>query len=192
MNPSQDLTGGEEPFVPFTKAERMQQLADIDKSIVSLLPTVGRALQSITKTNATTDSENPQMATGDNDDDDDGDGKDVAVFKESMDQFVRTLRSVDVLIKRQVMGLEEVGTVNFSGGNSSSGGEPKSKALQPDGQGRIGGIEVGWLNSRSNKVERDMETEIWDELEVLMTGLVEGPNGGVTGEGEEQDTQMTS
>ncbi|KAK8096520.1 hypothetical protein PG999_012464 [Apiospora kogelbergensis] len=190
---SQDLTGGEEPFVPFTKAERMQQLADIDKaclarpSIVSLLPTVGRALQSITKNSSTT--EHDAQMTGDNGDDDDN--KDVGVFKESMDQFVRTLRSVDVGIKRQIMGLEEAGTVNL-GSNRDGGGEPnKSKALQPDGHGRIGGVEVGWLNSRSNKVERDMETEIWNEIEGLVTLLAEGRNG-VRGEGEEQDTQMTS
>jgi len=35
MNPSQDTIGGEEPFVPFTKAERMQQLADIDKVCIA-------------------------------------------------------------------------------------------------------------------------------------------------------------
>jgi len=157
----------------------------LPQSIVSLLPTVGRALQSITKKDTTTASDT-QM-TGDNEDDN---NKDVSVFKESMDQFVRTLRSVDVGIKRQIMGLEEAGTVNLASSNRD--GEPnKSKALQPDGHGRIGGVEVGWLNSRSNKVERDMETEIWNEIEGLGALLSEGRNG-VTSGGEQQDTQMTS
>lgn len=47
MNPSQDLTGGEEPFVPFTKAERMQQLADIDKVCFSRVLSLFYQLSSI-------------------------------------------------------------------------------------------------------------------------------------------------
>ncbi|KAK7964371.1 mediator complex protein [Apiospora saccharicola] len=182
MNPSQETSGVEEPFVPFTKGERMLQLSDIDKSIVSLLPTVAQALQSISKNDSTTETDT-RMAAGDDDD-----SKDVTVFKESMDQFVRTLRSVDVRIKRQVMGMEEEGIVNL--GSNRDGGESKSKSLQPDGHGRVGGVDAGWLNSRSNKVERDMEQEIWAEVESLTAQLVEGM-GGVKSEGEE-DTQMTS
>ncbi|KAK7934669.1 hypothetical protein PG985_000164 [Apiospora marii] len=185
MNPSQETIGGEEPFVPFTKGERMQQLSGIDKSIVSLLPTVAQALQSISKNGSTTNETDTRMAAGDDDDD----SKDVTVFKESMDQFVRTLRSVDVRIKRQVLGMEEDGIVKL-GSNRDGGGESKSKSLQPDGHGRIGGVDAGWLNSRSNKVERDMEQEIWGEIESLTALLVEG-SGGVKSGGEE-DTQMTS
>ncbi|KAK8062209.1 mediator complex protein [Apiospora hydei] len=181
MNPSQETAGGEEPFVPFTKGERMQQLADIDRSIVSLLPTVAQALRSISKNDTTTEADTRMISNDD-------DSKDVTVFKESMDQFVRTLRSVDVRIKRQIGGMEEEGIVNLSGGDKS--GEQKSKSLQPDGHGRIGGVDAGWLNSRSNKVERDMETEIWGEIESLAALLAEGRSG-VKSEGDE-DTQMTS
>ncbi|KAK8079251.1 hypothetical protein PG994_003058 [Apiospora phragmitis] len=185
MNSSQDIVGGEVPFVPFTRSERMQQLADIDRSIVSLLPTVAQALQSISKNDSTAETDTRMIGGSD-------DSKDVTVFKESMDKFVRTLRSVDVRIKRQVQGMEEEGIVNLGddkNNSSNKGGEPKSKSLQPDGHGRIGGVDAGWLNSRSNKVERDMETEIWGEIESLAALLAEGRNG-VMSEGE--DTQMTS
>ena len=57
-------------------------------------------------------------------------------------------------------------------------GEPQASSeqhapLEPDGDGRIGGLEVGWLNSRSNKVERDMEAELWGQAETFLRRMLQ-------------------
>jgi hypothetical protein len=88
----------------------------------------------------------------------------VAAFKSAMDKFLSTLHSVDVRIKRQIMGLEEAGVVSLKDSKGAT-------SLEPNGVGQIGDLDVGWLNSRSDKVERDMEIELWrtarEQLEEL-------------------------
>ncbi|KAH6652376.1 mediator complex, subunit Med11 [Truncatella angustata] len=160
-------------FVPFTTAERIQQLGEIDESIVSLLRTVGAAIQSLNKSD--TSDEDVSMNAGgdaDSDDDDDEPGKDTA-FKHHTNDFLRTLRSVNVRLKRQIWGLEEAGIIRSSDAPAGdTAGDHGNKTLEPDGNGKIGGMDVGWLNSRSNKVERDMESELWDQAEAFLKDVI--------------------
>jgi mediator complex protein len=50
---------------------------------------------------------------------------------------------------------------------SGPGAQPRAEvatvraSLEPNGVGSIGALDVGWLNSRNSKVERDMEAELW-------------------------------
>ena len=68
------------------------------------------------------------------------------------------------------------------GGDSGSGGPPGgagpagpvATSLEPDGVGKIGDLDVGWLNSRSNKVERVMESELWTTTRKHLEGVVAG------------------
>ncbi|KDN69797.1 putative mediator complex protein [Colletotrichum sublineola] len=60
------------------------------------------------------------------------------------------------------------------GGDKTVGGRPvvmnedakivARASLEPNGVGTIGNLDVGWLNSRNNKVERDMEAELWAKM----------------------------
>ncbi len=101
-------------------------------------------------------------------------------FKESMDEFMRTLRTVNVGIKRQIWGLEEAGIISLGKkelNTREEGGEVQASnarngLLEPDGTGKIGGLDVGWLNSRSNKVEKDMEADLWQEAEDVLQRLI--------------------
>jgi hypothetical protein len=102
-------------------------------------------------------------------------------FKESMDEFMKTLRIVNVGIKRQIWGLEEAGIISLSKkelvSTREEGGEVQASnahnaLLEPDGNGKIGGLDVGWLNSRSNKVEKDMEADLWQEAEDILQRLI--------------------
>lgn len=103
-----------------------------------------------------------------------------------MNAFIATLHSVDVRLKRQIWGLEEAGVITLkgsreekdengtagtAGGRSEAGAKTK---LKPDGVGKIGGLDVGWLNARSSKVERDMEAELWTGMRKHLEGIVEG------------------
>jgi hypothetical protein len=106
----------------------------------------------------------------------------AVVFQHEMNEFLRTLHSVNIRIKRQIWGLEESGIVKLGKDDDDDDQakkqlqqqqKKKTAGLEPDGNGRIGGINVGWLNTRSNKVERDMESELWDQAEAFLRALLE-------------------
>ncbi|KAF7531855.1 hypothetical protein G7054_g8469 [Neopestalotiopsis clavispora] len=182
---------GETPFAPFTTAERIQQLGEIDESIVSLLRTAGAAIQSLNKKDPNEGDGVMDLGGGgdadSDDDEDDESGKDRA-FKHQMNDFMRTLRSVNVRMKRQIWGLEEAGIIKSSDAPAGdAAGDENGKTLEPDGNGKIGGMDVGWLNSRSNKVERDMESELWDQAEAFLNDMIKQ---GATN-GSSDDTKMT-
>ncbi|KAI1497616.1 mediator complex, subunit Med11 [Biscogniauxia marginata] len=156
-------------FVPFTKAERIQQLGEIDRNIINLLKSTAQAIQSLGK-------REPQGEDAIMTDDDQ-----KQVFKDSMDDFLATLRVVNVGMKRQIWGLEEEHIISLPKKDNQNikeeGGEVQASntrtgLLEPDGDGKIGGLDVGFLNSRSNKVERDMEADMWDEAEAIMRRIL--------------------
>lgn len=105
-----------------------------------------------------------------------------------MDEFMKTLRSVNVSMKRQIWGLEEAGIITLGKkelGIREEGGEvhashTRSGLLEPDGNGKIGGLDVGWLNSRSNKVEKDMEADLWQEASDMLQRLITHQRQGAT------------
>ncbi|KAI1171264.1 mediator complex, subunit Med11 [Nemania sp. FL0916] len=157
-------------LVPFTKAERIQQLGEIDKKIVTLLRSTGQAMQCLGK-RVPQDEGAIVMADADSN----------QQFKTSMNEFMRTLRTVNVGIKRQIWGLEEAEIVSLSKkevqtreeGGEVQAANTRSGLLEPDGNGKIGGLDVGWLNSRSNKVEKDMEADLWQEADEVLQRLID-------------------
>ncbi|KAI1445082.1 mediator complex, subunit Med11 [Annulohypoxylon stygium] len=165
------------PFVPFTKAERIQQLGEIDRNIVSLLRSTAQAVQTLGK---------QDLQGGDVNMVDDKEQQ-AQVFRDSMNDFLRTLRTVNVGMKRQIWGLEEEGIISLdkdkeSQNFSSEGGEVtvtgnRNAPLKPDGDGKIGGLDVGWLNTRSNKVERDLEADLWKEADEFLRRVLH--SGGI-------------
>ena len=68
------------------------------------------------------------------------------------------------------MGLEEAGIIwlkDAKGGAATAtataaAATTTTSSLEPNGVGAIGKLDVGWLNSRSSKVEREMEAELWE------------------------------
>ncbi|KAJ6442191.1 mediator complex, subunit Med11 [Purpureocillium lavendulum] len=137
---------------PFTVEENIQQLNAIDKSIVQLMNHAATALGALTTPTAE-GSVKPALNPP----------AQKEAFRSATDAFLTTLHSVDVRMKRQVLALEEAGIVRLSAAASASQ-DPKatSKAsLKPNGVGSVGNLDVGWLNSRGTRVERDMEAELW-------------------------------
>ncbi|OAA72419.1 Mediator complex, subunit Med11 [Cordyceps fumosorosea ARSEF 2679] len=149
---------------PFTIEENISQLNAIDKSAVQLMSHAATALNSLT-TPSSTSSPAEQG------------GSEInahaakEAFTQSTDAFLTALHDIDVRMKRQIMALEEASIVDL---NSASRGDPNASAkasLRPNGLGAIGNLDVGWLNSRSTKVERDMEAELWDKARKLIESL---------------------
>jgi len=133
---------------PFTKAERIQQLNDIDRSITRLLQSAGLAIKTLTAHHAPNDaSTNPELENRRN------------IFITATDSYLQSLHSVDVRLKRQILGLEEAGIVAHeldSDQDKTNGNADTKSNLE-----KKSNLDVGWLNSRSAKVERDMEAELW-------------------------------
>ncbi|KAI1204619.1 mediator complex, subunit Med11 [Annulohypoxylon truncatum] len=174
--------GEQPPFVPFTKSERIQQLGEIDRNIVSLLHSTAQAIQTLGKQGG--QGEDVSMV--------DDKEQQLKVFQDSMNDFLRTLRTVNVGMKRQIWGLEEEGIITLDKESQSVGSEGgevqaagyRNAPLKPDGDGKIGGLDVGWLNSRSDKVERDMEADLWKEADEFLRRVLQkgGVNPATNGE----------
>ncbi|KAK3366082.1 mediator complex protein-domain-containing protein [Lasiosphaeria ovina] len=155
---------------PFTKVERIQQLGEIDKDIASLLVHASEAMKAVAKIPA---AQPPAPDAANNNDDDDDEAADaVANFTAAQTKFIDKLDRIDKLLKRQIYALEEAGIITLRTSaepamieTAGAGAEGRVKIipsrLEPDGMGKWGKFDVGYLNMSSNTVERDMEGELW-------------------------------
>ncbi|RDW71185.1 hypothetical protein BP6252_07748 [Coleophoma cylindrospora] len=157
-------------FVPFTKAERIQQLNDIDKSITQLLQSAGLATKTLSAFQDPAES-----ASSDRRD----------AFQAASNSYLKTLQSVDVRLRRQIYGLEEA---NIIPAEIAKTKKPAEKSSQRDGpstssdlsmvtEGTMGKLDIGWLNSRSGRVGRDMEAELWSKAKTFVEQLDEKKDG---------------
>ncbi|KAJ4329066.1 hypothetical protein N0V84_000418 [Fusarium piperis] len=144
---------------PFTVEENIKQLNAIDKSAVQLMSHTATALNALT------------TPSGDNAPNTDPSGEAVKpslnppaqkeAFRSATDSFLTTLHAIDVKMKRQIFALEEAGIVNLANPQRQEPNGPPKASLKPNGTGAVGNLDVGWLNSRGTRVERDMESELW-------------------------------
>jgi hypothetical protein len=155
-----DMGDGEAPAQePFTIEENIKQLNDIDKSIVQLMNHTATALNALTFTPSPNE---PTAGTAPQSESLEPEAK-KETFKTSTNSFLDALHSIDVRMKRQILALEEAGIVNLSNMPRTDAGAANKASLKPNGLGAVGNLDVGWLNSRGTKVERDMEAELWDK-----------------------------
>lgn len=163
---------------PFTLAERFDQLNGIDSDIISLLALANDTLRPLSKPIAAAGAD-PSTAPKDFSDPDAIDTEaQVSAFRDAMDGFLTTLHSVDVRLKRQIWALEEDGIISLKEAKATG------SSLEPNGVGDIGKLDVGYLNSRSSKVDRDMESELWQRLRTSLENMGHvkaGPAGEASG-----------
>ncbi|PMD34283.1 hypothetical protein L207DRAFT_375940, partial [Hyaloscypha variabilis F] len=154
-------------FQPFTKAERIQQLNDIDKSITELLKSAGLALKALSASQYTPDTPIDDRK------------KD---FQSASGAYLSTLQTLDVNLRRQILGLEEADILPADKGkkdkqvNEFGKTAPAAEATIADGG--MGKLDIGWLNSRSGRVERDMEAELWEKAKTFLERLEKGKSNG--------------
>ncbi|RDL40771.1 Uncharacterized protein BP5553_00750 [Venustampulla echinocandica] len=177
------VSGEAEPpaFKPFTKAERIQQLNDIDKSITQLLQSAGLALKTLTSAQSASRTSERREA-----------------FETASNAYLRALRTVDVGLKRQIYGLEEADIIpaekTKAKGKQTDDGPAmgSARATVPTeatvAEGGMGKLDIGWLNSRSGRVERDMEAELWGKARGFVEGL-EGSQNGLSNDAGKERTE---
>ncbi|PSS00739.1 mediator complex protein-domain-containing protein [Coniella lustricola] len=175
---SPDGTAPVDIHAPFTRAERMVQLAEIDQDIASLLELSGKAIQSLGK-QASTEPDKPASTAQDQ----------TQAFQDNMDKFLNTLHAVDVRLKRQIFGLEEAGILTLDKLKVKDEDGSARPSLEPNGLGMVGNLDVGWLNSRSNQVETEMEAELWTKTRQHL-GAVAGRSD-ADGNAKDEDVKMT-
>lgn len=187
--PSQDPSA-----VIFTPSERIKQLNEIDKvptppflssplhqsinripraqDLSHLLHSAGAAIEALTLPPSS-----PSSAEEDNPNE---------KFRNTAAQYFSLLSSIDVRLRRQIYALEEADILSPSSsavekvelqlpgsqGSTSTLGSSQGTTAASGGKGGVGMgvLDVGWLNSRNDSVGKEMEAELWRELE----GLVEG------------------
>jgi hypothetical protein len=77
------------------------------QNITALLEHTGAAIQCLRKPGAAEDPAGPDSELARSPD------EQTAAFRAAMDTFLTTLHSVDVRLKRQIMGLEEAGIISL-------------------------------------------------------------------------------
>jgi len=108
---------------------------------------------------------------------------------------------VDIGLRQQIYALEEdniiaseatskesqggADTSVASTGASAATGIPSSASRSAIIGGGLGNLDVGWLNSRNDNVEKEMEAELWKKASTFLVGLEENRTTGT--QNDDQD-----
>ncbi|KAL2025184.1 hypothetical protein VTK56DRAFT_186 [Thermocarpiscus australiensis] len=156
---------------PFTPAERIQQLSEIDNDIASLLRHLSSAMRALATPPGGTRTPQQRHPTGSSNDDDDvpileSESDPLTRFRAAQTAFFHTVDRIDKNLTRQILALEEAGiiTLRDGGGGASSGtagdagagdlhhGEAAAAAAVGVGSGAAGGGGSSSAAARTGRV----------------------------------------
>lgn len=172
----------------FTAADRIRELLSIDAGVTKIVESAGLAVQALTAQPAVTGEETPLEAS-------------KKQFEKCANDYVLASQSVIARLRRQVYALEEANIIapnpparetaqNAAPSLPRPGGARAGPAQRTDPpmqitNGGLGRFEVGWLNSRIDKVGPQKEAELWaqarQQLEKML-GESQAGDGGDHGE----------
>ena len=156
-------------------ASRIRELSAINADIPSMLEAAGKAVSALTN--------KPLIKSdgGDMDVDVEEGGKAATVeerkevFAEQTKAYYTTLQAIVARLKRQAYALEEAGiipaeahTTLSSSAQNGQAGPAVAKEPERITNGGLGNLDVGWLNSRGNKVGAEKESELVEEGNKLL------------------------
>ncbi|EME77882.1 uncharacterized protein MYCFIDRAFT_79136 [Pseudocercospora fijiensis CIRAD86] len=172
------------PAQKITPAERIRELSDINKDVAAMLASAGQAVHALTN--------RPLHRDDDEMDDDTSASVDdrKQAFEASNTDFLEALQGVMARLRRQAYALEEAGIITpdpyaagseglskaqqqmqaQNRGNNNAPKIPPTQQLNPERikNGGLGNFDVGWLNSRGNKVGAEKEAELIQEAKELL------------------------
>jgi hypothetical protein len=127
-----------------------------------------------------------------------------AAFEASSSAYIKTLQSVNVGLNRSIWALEEADIIPAERAKprvvavrkAADGGSmpmarmevknSKTSSAAQHVEGGMGKLDIGWLNSRSGRVDRDMEAELWEKARIFLEDTQSvGNNGASNADGEE-------
>lgn len=163
-----------------TAEERIRELSAINAEVAEMVKQAGRAVNALTN--------RPLTQADDEDGDEDmTDGQRTLsssdrqeAFKRHTIAFYTGIQSVTARLRRNVYGLEEAGII----GPETSTLQPSGESVRPPASGQpgrppreetlritnggMGNLDVGWLNSKGNKVAAEKESELMEEAKELL------------------------
>lgn len=166
----------------FTKGGRIRELNSINADIPAMLQSAGQAINALTNRSLILPEEgdeNVQMA----DDTAVGVEERKEAFGDATREYYTYLQAIVVRLKRQVYALEEAGIIaehkptaadaasKVAVDTATGGGVPDKggpKAGTRIWNGGLGDLDVGWMNSRTNKVGAEKEHELMEEARQLV------------------------
>ena len=94
-------------------------------------------------------------------------------FVGTASDYYALLSNVDVNLRRQILALEEAKIIPSEAPRDIPGVSDVqySKEQASKGPGSLGNLDVGWLNSRNDKIGKDMEAELWTQARELLDDL---------------------
>ncbi|KAL8844883.1 MAG: hypothetical protein Q9205_000155 [Flavoplaca limonia] len=167
--------------------ERITQLSDVDRDVAELLRSAGMAIKTLTCAEPDADElENSQSNSIE---------ERQQRFTTASSRYFSLLSSIDVRLRRHISALEDAGILpsetiatetqssrDVSTTNTSMSNNlvlrPGASARDAITNGGIGNLDVGWLNSRNNNVERKMEANLWKEAHELIDTILEAKDSG--------------
>jgi hypothetical protein len=166
-------------------SDRIRDLSEINAEVAAMIASAGQAINSLTDRPLATSS-------GDGEDTDMADASVThsiierkEAFTEHTKNYYTHLQAVVARLRRHAYALEEAGIIAPEAPVLSTGGQerqPVPGQVQQRGQmntaqpqeserivnGGLGNLDVGWLNSRGNKVGAEKESEMIEDAKKLL------------------------
>ncbi|KAI1925914.1 hypothetical protein LOZ65_002726 [Ophidiomyces ophidiicola] len=155
-----------EPDHTFSAADRIRQLNEIDQDVAKLLHAAGLAVQALT--NAPLPTDNPSQTASSSSEKNVLDAHKDA-FKEASSQYFSLLSSIDVRLRRQVYALEEASIIRPE--SAVKAGEGVGIGAVPPAPGSTNPLEISWLNTRKDTVEKEKEALLWADAREFVLEL---------------------
>lgn len=143
------------------------------QNVVKLLQHAGTAIKTLTVS--------APEAGGHEDDEGQNMEQRKAEFAAASSQYFATLSSIDVQLRRHITALEDAGILPSEAviqetqpaptqaqAASHPSKQPSAKPKSTITNGGLGNIDIGWLNSRNDNVEKIMEAEVWEQAQLLV------------------------
>lgn len=166
-----------------TPADRIRELSDINTDVAAMLQSAGQAINALTNRPVTSADGDAQMT----DETSNTMKAHKQAFTENTEAYFTTVQAVFARLRRQAYALEEAGIIDSEASamtttvarEGARTAEPKpdvrgapAQAARPEPMrllnGGLGKFDVGWLNSRGNKVGEEKEAELIQEAKELL------------------------
>ena len=164
-------------------ADRIRELSAINADVAAMLTSAGLAINALTSRPLERACDKDGDIKLDSEHEDNSIEQRKVVFEKNTKAYYEGLQGIIARLRRQAYALEEAGIIAPENQNMSSstqprqasqiGGSSRGQPLPGGGQERItngglGNLDVGWLNSRGNKVGAEKENELLEEAKKLI------------------------
>lgn len=165
-----------------TPAERIRELTEINSDLAAMLSSAGQAINALTNRPVNTGNDEDTQMT------DDGSNTVEAhkeAFKQNTEAYFTGLQGVFARLRRQAYALEEAGIITpesslvtnvparpVPGQQAGATGQAQKSESERIKNGGLGNFDVGWLNSRGNKVGEEKEAELIKEAKELLEDVL--------------------